>query len=152
MSWKRQLATAVGVGLVFLVGGIATMSYKDDQHRREVERLDTRFTAARNHPPKGVNPELWNLVCMAGLHDSVVNCLVARKYVETDKVRQLADYLDATQGRDLESLGGAFGLMDYIETMTPYAKDYSGFADVRSQTELAYGLKPVPVPVRLPMK
>jgi len=56
----------------------------------------------------------------------------------------LADYLDATGGRELKSLEGAFGLMGYIEDITPRAKDYSGFVIARSQLEMEFGLKPKP--------
>lgn len=39
---------------------------------------------------------------------------------------------------------GAFGLMGYIEDITPRAKDYSGFVIARSQLEMEFGLKPKP--------
>ncbi|MDQ5980623.1 MAG: hypothetical protein QG602_3600 [Verrucomicrobiota bacterium] len=66
----------------------------------------------------------------------------------TAEVRRLADYLDTTQGRDLQSLEGAYGLMKYIEGMTPRAVGY--FDPMQYQVELDTGLKPTPGLIRVP--
>ena len=71
-----------------------------------------------------------------------------RSHVETAKLIKLADYLDATQGKDLQTLGGVYGLMDYIEGMGKYNAGY--FDQVRGQIDMEHGLHPTPIPINIP--
>ena len=149
MNRKRLLGVAVGLVAALLAGGYYFgMVLPAQRHDQELNRLDRWFYRANEHPPARIEPAVWNTVCINALHNSVRNCLGLHRGVTTAQVRRLADYLDATQGRDLQSLEGAYGLMEYIESMTPSAAGY--FGPMQYQVELDTGLKPKPNPIRVP--
>jgi hypothetical protein len=148
MKWLKWTGALALVILLAAIGRLAVWQHQQTRHREEAARISLWFSQAQAKPPAGVKAGTWEYICSAGLQNSVGNCLTLRRHVPTAELKKLADYLDATQGRDLQSIAGAYGMMEYIEALGPHCAGY--FDGVRGQLDMEEGLRPTPTPIRIP--
>jgi hypothetical protein len=146
----RTILLRVLLAAAVLGGGALLLNqHRYNLHQHEVNRLDEWLHRIRKSPPSDVPLRVWEQsICNSGLHAYIHGCLRHREEIPTERVRELADYLDGTQGRDLRSLAGTYGLMTHIETLAPRCAGQLRY--VIDQVESDTGLRPAPTPIVIP--
>lgn len=145
MKWIGAAILVIALGLGSYYG---YRTYRIQECQKQAQRISRWVDQGRAQRPAGVEAAVWEYAFLNGLHNAVRNFMVIDTYVQPIQVKKLADYLDATQGKDLQTIEGVYGIMDYIESMHPHCAGY--FGAVRLQIENEFGLKPTPKPVRVP--
>lgn len=131
--WVMHFATVVVASLpALLIGWFILNQTRVDRHRAELGRVEAWLHRAHAFPPPGVSRNAWKNH-LVGVHNSLSNPLYRPQWVPTEKVRAFADYLDATNARDLASVEGLLGIIAHLEEICPTAAGYGPFETTRAE-------------------
>ena len=124
------LSLAVGLFGLLLV---ALEGWGGAKHRHllQLHRIDHWLAVAGAFPPRGMNQHEWSQA-LVGPHNALYNVLHHPQLIATKKVRELADHLERTQAAQLSSMGALLGFVEYLEKVSPNAKDYGPFEHLRT--------------------
>ncbi len=98
---------AAGVVLAIGFGVVCIRGTAQERHQRELDRIADWVGRARISLPAG-EPVLGWQNLLTAIHNSLYNPLGSVRYTPTDKVRALADALDASGAQDLATVDGVF--------------------------------------------
>jgi hypothetical protein len=128
---------AISLGMLCLRGTA------QERHTRQLERIVEWVARARVSQPAGVTANEWHNITGA-VHNALFNPLHYPEHVPTEKVRALADELDATQAAGFASVEGVIRFMGRLEAICPRAVNYGPFYTTRMeyQEEAAAAARP----------
>jgi hypothetical protein len=131
----RILESAMLVVLVWAavsLGIVCIRGTAQERQNRELERIIDWVARARVSRPAGVDANEWHNITGA-VHNALYNPLYYPKYAPTEKVRALADELDATQAAGFATVEGVLRFMRRLEEICPRAVGYGPFEEVRME-------------------
>ena len=126
-----KLAFALGALCVLGLGTIYVIEVRPNQvHRRERERVAGWIYHARTQePPAGVTKQSWYQYF--GPANNALWNVMSRKEAPTEKIRALADELEATKARDLRTVEGLLRLVARMEEISSVARGIGYFDGLR---------------------
>lgn len=130
---------AVLAWMVVLLGIVTIRGTERERHHAELRRILSWVMRAHVSKPATLNDNEWHNITGA-VHNAAYNPLSRPTLVPTEKIRALADELDATQGADFATVESVMRLYTRLEEICPAAKGYGPFESVRQE----YGGAPTP--------
>jgi hypothetical protein len=133
---SRRLFVA---GFMAAILALSVGCTEKDRHRRLLRRVDTHVQKAMLDPQGAqANGKPFGLLDNANARWEILRAITTAlgnefwepSRVSQEKLRAVADRLDANNGKDLETLEGCLTIMDLLEDACPTAKDYVWFADI----------------------
>jgi hypothetical protein len=130
-AWLIGLLLLLAAGLL---GGCA-----ETRHRRILERIDAHLERAMGNsigaPANGkpfahLDDANARLEVLRAIRTALFNEFWYVNRVSPEKMRAVAERLDANGGKDLETVQGCLRIMDLLEGACPTARQYVWFADI----------------------
>lgn len=133
-------AVVTGIILALTVGLFSGCSFFEERrHRQMLRAVDAQIeTAMRDGRGARDNPTpflrldeanaRWEI--LRAIKTALFNELWYPRRVSQPKLRAVVERLEATQGKDFDTVQGCLTIMDLLEEACPTARDYVRFADI----------------------